>query len=240
LSPGQRAALEYKEKEKYRLQELNEAKQDVKTREQLNKNYLDNSTNTFQGVARAAHNTSQSAAADMRNFGNQGAAIMKTFQTHSVDAFKQIGVAIAEHKNIAQATADAMKSAFLSMIGETAQHYGEMILLESIFPPNPLGLAAGAGLIAFGAAIMSLAGSSSASVSTGGGGGGGAISTDSGLPTPGGPGGPSIEAQQTPQRNVTVNIAGNYLNTQESQRTLMETLRNESDATGFTFNRIGV
>jgi hypothetical protein len=135
-----------------------------------------------------------------------------------------------------------MKSAFLGMIGETAQHYGEMILLESIFPPNPLGLAAGAALIAFGSAISSLAGSSSASVSTGGGGGGGGGAISAEAPTATGPGDISsnLMAQQQPQRNVTVNIAGNYLNTQESQRTLMETLRNESDATGFTFNRIGV
>jgi hypothetical protein len=45
--------------------------------------------------------------------------------------------------------------------------------------------------------------------------------------------------EELKKRNVVVNIHGNYLETPESRRYLLEMIRQESDATGFTYNQIG-
>lgn len=238
------------EKQRYSQQELQAQKTDEKTREQLLENYQKNADNVFSGVARSAQKMSQKAKADMADFGAQGQFIMGEFQKSSTSAFDQIGQGIAANQNLAKTAATAMKTAFLGMIGDIAQHYGEMLLLESVVPPNPAGLAAGAALITLGGYLHGLAGASSSSsgVSVGSGGGSGAAaSSGPGTQTATSPSAASstdqtqaLSQQQTVQRTVSINIAGNYLNTQESQRTIMELMRNETDATGFSYNKIGV
>ena len=213
-------------------------------REKLLTTYVANSTNAWQGITRAMQQYSLTAKNDLTNFGKLGQQTMQSFQKESTTAFTGIGAAIAQNANIAQAAADAMRAMFLNMIGDRAIAFGQTLLGESIFPPNPLGIAAGTGLLVLGGALKSLAGGGGTSVpsaSTSGGGSGevqppsvgstGVSTTDQS----------QLAAQQqaTPQRAVTVNIAGNYLNTQESQRSIMEAMRSETDATNFQYNQIG-
>lgn len=243
----QKVRLEEAENKRYQDEVRNSEKETWKLRQQLLDDYVANSENALQGVGRAAHRMAEQAAHDLKDFGKQGDVIMNNFAKNSTSAFEQIGVAVAANKNVAQSTADAMKGFFLNMIGDTAEQYGGMLLLEGIGSFDPVAIAAGGALIAFGAGVKSMASQ------YGAGGGGSSVSTAGISSGGGGPSGPDLSAQQTggnsqqslsqqqvPQRTVNINIAGHYLNTQESQRTLMEAVRNETDATDFQYNKIGV
>jgi hypothetical protein len=242
LNDRQKDTLVAAEEKRFHAEELNRAKNELVVREQLNQQYLENSKTVFDGVGRAAHQMHDKAVADLKDFGKQGQFIMTSFQNQSIGAFQAIGVAMAQHQNIAQATALAMRNAFLGMIGDVAENYGKMLVAEGIGSFDPIPVVEGGVLIALGSALKSVAGSSG-SVSTGSSGGGGAASSGAA---------PSqatsttqdqtqnLQAQQQVQRTVNINIAGHYLNSQESNRTLMEIMRNETDATGFQYNKIGV
>lgn len=245
LDERQKMALVAAENKRFEAQKVNQARQAMAERLKLDANYLANSKNMYQGIQRAAQTQANSARAELQDYGKMGTTVYKGLSKTATDSFGAIGAAMVTQGNVAQAAADAMKKAFLGFIGEAATHYGEMLLLEGIFPPNPPMIAAGAALIALGGALGALAGGGGASVSTGGGGGGGG-STGALGPSQASPTqsltdqSQAASQQQQTQRTVSVNIAGNYLNTQESQRTLMEVMRNETDATGFQYNKIGV
>jgi len=235
------AKLTAAENDRYRAQERAAVQTDYEYKTKLLQSYQTNSTTVFQGISREAAIMARQAQQDFHNMAKFGQETMKSLEKNSTAAFQQIGTAIAQGQNIAQSTANAMAGFFLNMVADRATASGGEMLLEGFM--NPALLAPGAGLIALGAALKSLAGSLGASSSTS-------------VPTPSVSGGSSPSAppitgegepdqaslesqQQTAQRAVTVNIAGNYLNTPQSQRALMDIMRSETDATGFQYNSIG-
>lgn len=177
----------------------------------------------WKGAALTAKKTLGDTAS-MGKMANEG--LTKTF----VAGFKAIGSGSED-------AADAMKKAFFGYLSEKAMWAGEVMIAESIWPPNPLGLAGGAALVALGAALGSMSGggsstsspsssSSSASSTT--------SDTTSNLMTA-----PTPDLQAPlPQRNVTIAVAGNYFETEQTKRTLMEMIRSETDATSFTYTQI--
>lgn len=257
LDSVQKYTLLLNEERKYSAEiESIEFKNDILRKKMLD-NYVKNSTSAFNGIERAFAANTKKMEMDNKDFGTKGTQDMEAFKTYSVSAFSTMGAEMAKGRDIASATADAIKSIFLNMIADQAIAEGSKILLASVFPvPNPLGLAAGAGLIALGGALRSVSGSSY--------GGGSSVSAVS-VPTVGGVSGgatnmtplPSTSADSTsnisssssnlnmaqtqnPQRIVNVNIAGNYMETDATRRQLMEMMRQETDATDFTYNKIGV
>jgi len=150
---------------------------------------------------------------------------------------------VAGFKNLSKGgkeAAKAMKAAFLNMLADRAEGEGQLKIASGIFPPNPGLLASGAALLAIGGALRSAAGGAEASaVSAGGGGGGGGY-----VAPP-----PTVDVSQRPdlqtaqqaasrQRSVTIAIAGNYFETAETRRALMEMIRSETDATAFQYVQI--
>lgn len=215
-------------------------------RTQLLNQYVANSQNAFQGIERAAQQMTSQAQAELANFGMQGQEVMNSFKQNSVSAFQTMGASISQGVDVAQAATQAITQLFLGMIGDIAIQDGTRMLLSGIWPPNPVALAGGAALIAFGGALKSLAGSSSTTTSTGA----VATSTSTTTATNGGVGtttqndpspvpGAAMAPAQT-QRTVNFNIAGSLFNTSTTQRQLMEMMRQETNATGFTYNTIGV
>lgn len=244
LNHTQKIQLMAAEDKRYHTQEMAMEKQDAAERLKLLQQMQQNQKKTWDAFASEAKVASQKARNDLANVGKQGKTMYDNLSKDGVSAFEKIGASIAQGQNIAKATADAMKNAFLGFIGQTAEQYGEMLLLESVYPPNPVGLAAGAALLAFGGALSALGGSSggvstgaSASPSTG---------STAAPPSPTTQGSSSsdtssqLQQQQQVQRTVSINIAGNYMNSQETNRSIMEIMRNEVDATGFNFYKIGV
>jgi hypothetical protein len=199
-------------------------------------NELDDSKNFWDGFANAAKVSTSQAKEDMNDFGKQGKATFDTIKSHSVSAFEEMGKAVVDSSKSAS---EIMRDMFLGALADIAIQKGEVLLAESVYPPNPIGLAAGAGLIALGGAIKAMAGggaSSSSTSSAGGGGGGGSYGGVSS----------AADAAASPQQvqgpaagNLTVNIQGDYLNTQETQRTLLQAVRDATDRTGFQYLQIG-
>lgn len=347
---SQKAALISKENadyaEKAKATELDEANY----RKKLLDAYVQNSEDDFDAIGRAFQAHATEAKDDLDDFGKKGEETFASLQSNSVSAFEAMGAAIAQGQNIATAAGQAILKIFLGTIADRAIAEGSLHLLAGAFPPDPLELGVGAGLIALGGALKSAAGglggsgvsiptatvSGSPSAGTTGGGIGGAsaakIQTDqtsqatavasdqtqlladaqtrnnaadtqeqanidaatkadqanqaalaaAALATqqaataqiaaqaqdqaaaqaamsasttaavdPNATANPALAQDQqaaqaatdttaTPQKTVHINIAGNLFNTSETQRALMEMIRQETDATGFQYNQIGV
>ena len=151
---------------------------------------------------------------------------------------------VAGFKNMAKGGKDAakfLKAAFLGMLADRAEAEGQLKIASGIFPPNPPMLAAGAGLLALGGVLRGIAGEGGASI---GGGAGGGAAAGGGL---GGGGGtteaptvqrPDIPASTARGRQVTIAIAGNYFETEQTRRQLVEMIRQETDATAFAYTTI--
>jgi len=243
------------EDRRYQAQVRADETQTEQLRQKLTQTYVTQSKTALQGVERAAHQMSQKAKADLADMGAFGTAVMADFQKNSMAAFEQIGTSIAQGQNIADSAAQAMKGFFLNMLGDRAEAEGELLLLSGIWPPNPLAIAAGGGLVALGAALKSMAGAASSGVSVSGSIASPGQAQSAGIPTGSSPASTPPQTasdatdqqqaivaaqQQTPQRNVVINVQGHLLDTQGAQRTLMELMRAETDATSFTYNQIGV
>lgn len=254
LNDTQKKALLNQEDANFKAQENQREAANDQLRTKLLDQYVKNSQNAFQGIARAFQQTSIQNKAALTDFGKRGQEVMTSFQNNAVTALQGMGQALVQGTNFAQSAADAMKSFFLGMLADRAQAEGTMLLLSSIWPPNPLGIAAGTGLITLSGALRALAGSSggggsvpSSGVSTG--------AAPTSAPTaaqastanePVPPGAipssdqaPATADQQRTQRSVAVHIAGNYFDTDTTRRQLMEMIRQETDATDFTYTKIG-
>lgn len=233
-------------------------KQTDDVRKKMLDGYVKNSKNAFDGIAKAFQAGSLKNKDELMDFGRLGNETFKSLQTHSSFAFAKMGEDMVKGKNIAQSAADAMAGFFLNMIADRAIGEGSLLLLSSLWPPNPLGLAAGAGLIALGGGLRTLAGGSGSSIAGASGGGAGMTGPGYGVstqeqsgntessqslaiaPLSGGSVDPEMNQMERKQRSVNVQIAGNYFDTEASRRQLMEMIRAETDATDFRYDRIGV
>jgi hypothetical protein len=130
----------------------------------------------------------------------------------------------------------AMKNQFFLMIADKAQAEGMLHMAAGIL--NPVEFGVGGALLALSGLIRGLAGGD-----LGAAGGGGAVSgAAGGLSIPETPA-PRPEAQLSPEagrpgRSVTIAIQGHYFETEQTRRSLMEMIRQETDATEFKYVQI--
>lgn len=196
-------------------------------------NYLAHSENVAQGIGRTFQVTAQKNKMAMQDFGAFGTKSVDSFSSHATSSLQAFGAG-------SKSAADAAASAFGGMVGDMATHYGEMLLLSSIWPPNPVGMAAGAALIALGGFLGSLGGGSAASSTAG-------VSQTAMMNTaaaenytnPGG-GTPlsGSENNSAPQKNVTLVVQGHMMMNDHTQKWLVDQIRAASDATGFTVQSV--
>ncbi len=246
----------------------NQDKASLALRIKLLKQYAENSKDIFNGIGAVFQANALQAEDDLNNLEKQGQIVFSSLKDNATGAFESIGTSIASGKDIAKSTADAMAAFFLKSIGQIATAEGSLMLAKGIGNFNPVQVIEGGALIALGAALGAAAGSISSSTSTAitpvaip------SSPINSGVTTPprvippvtstskpnksysdetqndfSSPSFavPNMAAQQGPvQRTVTVNIAGNYLETDQTRQMLMNLIRQESDATGFNYNQIG-
>lgn len=194
-------------------------------------NYENRSTSVADGISRGFEASSRKSAIEMQKFGHIGDRVFTSFSNHASNAFMELGEG-------AKSGADIMKGALFGMIAEVAEAQGRLMMGASLFPPNPA-------LFAAGAALMVLAGFLKGQAKGGGsvgGGGGGEASGGlaSGLSATGGISGESTQQfQDEKKKSVTIQIQGNYFETDQTRTRLMEMIREESDATDFKYVQIG-
>jgi len=216
-------------------------------------NYQKRAGSLAQGLTRNYELELAKQEKDQVNWGKVAEGVHQSFQSSAESAFSAAANAAAQEGASGTAVAEALKKAFLGSLGDKAIAEGSFKLASGLWPPNPVSLGSGAALIALGTSLKALAGGGGASVpAPSGGAGGGTITGEHAALidqttkaqdalTSATPNAPSIDqTAQTPQQRVVhVNIAGNYMETEQTRRQLMEMIRAESDATDFRYNRIG-
>lgn len=216
------AAQEIMQLEEIKKQKLiADETQIAQVRQQALDNYAQQSKTVFEGVARGAEAESNRTKTQLLQFGQLGTSVTQAFGSHMATAFQQMGSG-------AKSGTDAMKSALFGMIGDVAAQYGQMMMLASLFPPDPALFAAGAALEVLAGALGNAAGGGSQYTSSDASMTGSGVS---GLPSTSAGGTP---AAQGPKNAVTIQIQGHMFQTQETQNWLVNTIRAASDATDFT------
>lgn len=202
--------------------------------QQMDQNVLDDSQNMFEGIANAAKKASDSASAEIGNFGKQGQIVTGTFQKEGTASFEAFGKAAVDHS---QSASQIMKGFFLNALADMAQAEGELFLVAGLADPSKL--AAGAALLILSGALRAMAGSAGGGSSSGGFDlGGGSASSGTTSAAAAAAAAPAAAAA-TPTGNLTINVQGDYLNTQETQRSLLQAVRDATDQTGFQYLQIG-
>lgn len=188
LDTNQKKAEIAAEDARFTQEVIRNAQQEASVRRKLLDEYQKHSKSTFDGIARAYKATVLKNNAANADFGAQGQLVMNSFQTNSTMAFQAVGAAALQGANVAGAAAKAIGASLLAPVADFATAQGSALLLSGLWPPNPVALAAGAGLVALGGALKSLSGGliSSMAPSAGGGGGagGGSVSAIASNPCP--------------------------------------------------------
>lgn len=187
--------------------------------------------NAAAGITAAFQASAQSATKGMTDWGRASQQAVGAFQNRSVNAFKAFGEG-------SKTASEAAKGFFLGTLSDIAIAQGTFMMLDAFktFPAvNIPELAAGAALIALGGALGAAAGGGSTGaggVSAGGGGYGGGGDYGS---FGGGPGSDQIQQKKV----VTVNVQGNYFETEQTKTRLLELIREGTDATDYKYVQIG-
>lgn len=177
--------------------------------------------------------SSLQAQANLSNFATMGKKAFDSLNKNGKSAFIALGEG-------SQTAGQAMKGFILGSIADMAEAQGEFLLASGIGTFNPIQIAEGGALLALSGLLRGLAGGASSSMggSSGGGdssGGGGSTttpSTDNGSTTP--------NQSQAYQKTVTVAFNGPYYETDQTKQRLTELIRENTDATAFQYNQIGV
>jgi hypothetical protein len=192
----------------------------------------------FDKFAAGATLASHKAKVEWANWSAFAEQATNNLGSHLTQAFEAVGQGT-------KSLGEAMKEAIIGELGDEAVARGELLIASSIWPPNPLGLSAGAGLVTLGGALHALAG--------GGGGATAGLSAPSaaaGGITPVTPVDTSYSADDvmkpdaslasaTPQKTVSIIIQGNYLETDQTKQYLVDLVRSASDATDFRIAKVG-
>jgi hypothetical protein len=208
-----------------RLKELKD-QEEAEYHEALDRK-LAHSESFAKGQANAFKRGAEKNRKAMTDWGKTGDMTFKAFGKHSEKALLDFGSG-------AKTAGEAMRGFMFGAIADVAQAKGMEILLASIWPPNPLGMAAGGGLVALAGALRSQGQGSKGVPGGAGGGGGGAATADSMVQEDSKP---SVEEQK--QKSVTVQVQGDYFETEETKTRLLEMIRESTDATDFKYTQIG-
>lgn len=192
------------------------------------KKATDQSKTASDGMSNAFKEGIEKNRQDLNNWGSTGRLVFNSFAKHSKQALLDFGAGT-------KSAGDAMKGFLFGAIADTAEAKGMELLLSSLWPPNPLGLAAGGGLVALAGMLRAQAGSSAGGGLSGAGGAGGGGAATSGALEAERPG----EAEIQQKKAVTVQVMGSYFETEQTRTRLVEMIREESDATDFQFKQIG-
>lgn len=219
---------QYHQREVQMAEELSQIKQ--KTYQQQ----LSSARSMGDQIAASAKLSGAKASSEWQKSGGLGGAAMGAFQNRTMQAFKNIG-------DGSQSVADAMKTAFLGMLGDVASKQGEAMFLSSFetWPiwPTPK-TAGGLALIALGGALGAASGGGATSVPGGASGGGSTSAGDTGSGSSGS-GTATVAAEAQKQKSVTIQVQGSYFETEQTKTRLLEMIRESTDATDFKYQQIG-
>lgn len=194
-------------------------------------NYAKASKTAYEGITHGFAAESQKSALQLMDFGKRGQETFRDLTKNATSSLMELGAGT-------KSATDVMKGFIFGFLADRAEAEGALLLASSIWPPNPVGLGAGAGLLVLAGFLRSQAGGGGkgAPVASGG---------SSAGPSAAATGGSSAVAEKPSldeakaKRGVTVQVHGNYFETEQTRRQLLEMIRQESDATDFKYDQIG-
>jgi hypothetical protein len=223
LNPGQKEA-EIAQIEANRTQLLVQAEQQrLAIHQQAAENMNKVDQQSVQGFANAWASGSRQAQLSLTDWNTRGKQTFQSFANNATSALQAFGAG-------QKSASEAAKAFIFGMLADRAEAEGKIMLLASVWPPNPAGLAAGAGLIALSGFLRSQGAGS------GGGGGGaeaGASASAGYFGSSAAGANASLQAQQE-KKSVTVQVMGDFLSTEQTQNRLVEIIRQATDANDFT------
>lgn len=204
--------------------------QHERERLQALENFANVAARTSQGFAAGFASAAAKSAAEATNFAKIGEKAFATLSSRASQAFMDLGSGSKKGSEV-------MKQFMLNALADMAQAQGTLMLAMIT---NPAAMAAGAGLLVLAGLLRAKAGGGGEGIGAtpgggeaGGGGAGGTLAA-------------STSAEERPvleetrkKREVNLVIQGNYFETDQTKRTLMEMIRSETDATGFSYTQIG-
>lgn len=209
--------------------------QEEATRLKVYQNEVRAADSASKGVAAAFRQGSAQARADINSFGAQGQRVYQNFTRTATDSLIELGKGQKKASEIA-------KGFVFGMLADEAEARGRLMLLASIFPPNPAGLGAGAALLVLSGFLRSQAGGSGGGGAVGGGNiaGGGMGGPDiAGMGPVSGTASPNAQQFEQTKKAVTIQVMGSYFETEQTRQRLLEMIRSETDATDFKYVQIG-
>lgn len=181
------------------------------------------------GMSAAFAQGAAKAQLSLKDYGAQGQVAFNSLNKNAAAAFKAFG-------DGSKSAGDAMKGFLLGSIADVAESQGQFLLASGIGTMNPVQIAQGGALIALAGLLRSQAGSAGGDgggSSSSGGGGGGAATGSTSLSSS------SPELSEQKKKSVTFQVMGNYFETEQTQKRIMEMIRQETDATDFKYQQIG-
>ncbi len=224
LTDAQREEMAMEQERIYLAQRIQLEQELDQARQQSLDNWVNNSESATEGVSRAFIAGAAQQKRALTDWGATGKLVYNSFSNNATQALLAFGSG-------AMNAQEALRALTFGVIADTAEAKGKEMLLASIWPPNPAGMAGGAGLIALAGFLRSKAGAAAGGGIPGVGGGAGT--------TPTMPEGDRPEMKETEKKAVTIQVQGSYFETEQTQRRLVEMIRAESDATDFRFRQIG-
>lgn len=190
-------------------------------------NQVKTAQSTSQGVAAAWGQANNKATRDLNDFGARGQRVFNSLAGESKKAFIAMGEG-------SKTGAEIMKGFIFGMLADQAEAEGNLHLLKGIASYNPAEIAAGGALLALSGVLRSKAGGGASGGGAAGGAGGGG-----GIQSPFGEQGTQAQEFSQPKKAVTIQVQGNYFETEQTKQKLMEMIRSETDATDFKYVQIG-
>lgn len=224
MSDAQKEEMLMEQERIYVAQRIQMEQELDQVRQQSLDNWVNNSQSATEGVSRAFIAGAAQQKRALTDWGATGKLVYNSFANNATQALLAFGSG-------AMNAQEALRALTFGVIADTAEAKGKEMLLASIWPPNPAGMAGGAGLIALAGFLRSKAGAAAGGGIPGVGGGAGT--------TPTMPEGDRPEMKETEKKVVSIQVQGSYFETEQTQRRLVEMIRAESDATDFRFRQIG-
>lgn len=192
-------------------------------------NYLQRSNDTSEGIARGFSVGGQKAVIALNDFGARGQRVFNTVSNNAAKAFIQMGEGT-------KTAGEAMKGFMFASIADIAEAEGKLLLAKGIGTANPASIAAGGALLALSGLLRAQSGGGSSSA---GGGGGGAAGPGGGEAANTSITGNKPDGAQLEHKTVTLAVGGNFFETEQTKQSVMEMIRQATDATDFKYTQIG-
>lgn len=216
--------IQIEEEKKNKIIEFEREKEQASL--QVYENQLKAAKTTTEGIQAGFRQQGMLARKESQDYGKQGVMAFNIVNSSAKKFFVGLGEGSKDAGQL-------MREFLFGVLADYAEQSGAVLLAEGIGTYDGVKIAEGGALLALSGLIRGLAGGGGGgSSSSGGGGAGSSLQPENTLQKP--------ELQEQQKKSVTIQVSGNYFETEQTKTRLTEMIRESSDATDYKFQQIGV